>query len=37
MLSEDEIRRIQELRIADPTAKHWMTRLLQDRGVISSP
>jgi hypothetical protein len=31
MLSEDEIRRISELRLADPAAKHWLGRLLDER------
>lgn len=31
MLSEDEVRRIAELRVADPVAKHWLGRLLDER------
>jgi hypothetical protein len=31
MLSEDEVRRIKELRVADPVARHWLDRLLDDR------
>lgn len=31
MLSEDEVRRIAELRVADPVARQWLDRLLGDR------
>lgn len=31
MLSEDEVRRISELRVSDPVAKHWLGRLLDER------
>jgi hypothetical protein len=31
MLSEDEVRRIGELRVNDRAARHWLDRLLDDR------
>jgi hypothetical protein len=31
MLSEDEVRRIAELRLSDPVARHWIGRLLDER------
>ena len=31
MLSEDEVRRIAELRVTDPVAKQWLARLLDER------
>jgi hypothetical protein len=31
MLSEDEVRRIAELNVSDPMAKHWLGRLLDER------
>jgi hypothetical protein len=31
MLSEDEIRRVTDLRVADPVARQWLDRLLEER------